>query len=324
MNKLLSESPSVCVAIAAYNVGDYIERTIISVLNQTYHNIKVLVINDGSTDNTLSILNRFENRITLINQANQGLSSVRNKAIEVCDTDYLVQIDGDDYVEKDWIKDCVRKMSSQKLDLLFFGYDSVSENGKYLKHGIRKEYTGQTVLTKNEVIYQIATNQMNNYAWSYILKSCIAKKIRQPVFPIGLKFEDMATTYKFVLNANKIGFLDRIYYHYVQRKNSITKSPSKKEANDLLKIKRILNQNINKIVDKNTISVWNLNIDIARYQILSYSIKENLKELKKLREKICLENRAGLPKVMNVKIQLIKYGIYKYLYPLSAYLRWKI
>lgn len=324
MSKSSNKEPSVCVAIAAYNVEDYIEKTIISILNQDYHNIKIVVINDGSTDNTLSILSKFSNKITVISQTNQGLSSVRNKAIKICNTDYLVQIDGDDYVEKDWIKKCISNMKERKLDLLFFGYNSVDENGRYLKYGIKKEYTDQKVLSKSDVIYRIATNQMNNYAWSYILKSSVAKEIVQPVFPIGLNFEDMAATYKFILNSNRIGFLSNTYYHYVQRRNSITKLPSKKEADDLLKIKDILNRNINSTINNNIIKVWNLNIDIARYQILSYFKKTNVSELRDLKKKICSENQNDLPRVMNIKIIFIKFGIYKYLYPLLAYLRWKI
>lgn len=324
MSKLLNEYPSVCIAIAAYNVEDYIEKTVKSVLDQTYNNIHVIVINDGSTDGTLEQLNKFKDKITIYNQENNGLSSVRNKAIELCKEDYLVQIDGDDYVERNWISNCIKKMVASKSDLLFFGYNSVNLKGNTLRHGIKREYSSNERISKSIVLYKIATNQMNNYTWSYILKASIVKKMQQPVFPLGIKFEDMATTYKFILNAKKIDFLGGIYYHYVQRSDSITKSPSRSDVYDLQKIKKELNSKLSGIISNNILETWNLNINIACYQILSYSKNENAKFLEKLKNEIISENCSDITMTMKVKIKLIKLGIYKYVYSYIAKLRWKI
>ena len=98
--------PFITVLVTAYNVSEYINRCIDSILSQTYKNFELLIINDGSTDNTLEMLQQYKSNphVQLINKANGGVSSARNMGIKVAKGSYIAQVDGDDYVSKDWLR----------------------------------------------------------------------------------------------------------------------------------------------------------------------------------------------------------------------------
>ena len=118
MNKLIS------IIMPVYNAEKYLNRSIESIMNQTYNNIEIILVNDGSTDNSLSICSNYQkidSRIKLINQENQGVSSARNRGIDEASGDYIMFIDSDDYIEKDMIKDMVGKIIADDIDLVISG-----------------------------------------------------------------------------------------------------------------------------------------------------------------------------------------------------------
>jgi glycosyltransferase involved in cell wall biosynthesis len=113
-NKLVS------IIIPAYNVENYISRCLDSVILQSYQNIEILVINDGSTDNTLSIIESYrvrDRRISLINQKNKGLSAARNVGLDVSQGDYIYFVDGDDFISEKTIELLVYFSGKNNLDI---------------------------------------------------------------------------------------------------------------------------------------------------------------------------------------------------------------
>lgn len=118
MNKLIS------IIMPVYNAEKYLNRSIESIMNQTYNNIEIILVNDGSTDNSLSICSNYQkidSRIKLINQENQGVSFARNKGIDESTGDYIMFIDSDDYIEKNMIEDMVAKITKDDIDLVISG-----------------------------------------------------------------------------------------------------------------------------------------------------------------------------------------------------------
>lgn len=118
MNKLIS------IIMPVYNAEKYLNRSIESIMNQTYNNMEIILVNDGSTDNSLEICTNYQkkdNRIKLINQENKGVSIARNRGIDEATGDYIMFIDSDDYIEKNMIKDMEAKITEDDIDLVISG-----------------------------------------------------------------------------------------------------------------------------------------------------------------------------------------------------------
>ena len=128
--------PKVSVIIPVYNSEKYIERCIESVLNQTFQNFELIVINDGSKDNSQEILEgykeKYANKIMLINQENMGVSKTRNKAIKIANGEYIVFIDNDDYIDNDYIETHIQNIEEVNADIVMSGYRRVNIDKKVL------------------------------------------------------------------------------------------------------------------------------------------------------------------------------------------------
>lgn len=118
LNQLIS------IIMPIYNAEKYLNRSIESIMNQTYNNIEIILVNDGSNDNSLEICTNYQekdNRIKLINQGNKGVSFARNRGIDEANGDYIMFIDSDDYIEKNMIEDMVAKITKDDIDLVISG-----------------------------------------------------------------------------------------------------------------------------------------------------------------------------------------------------------
>lgn len=118
MNKLIS------IIMPVYNAEKYLNRSIESIMNQTYNNMEIILVNDGSTDNSLEICTNYQkkdNRIKLINQENKGVSIARNRGIDEATGHYIMFIDSDDYIEKNMIEDMEAKITEDDIDLVISG-----------------------------------------------------------------------------------------------------------------------------------------------------------------------------------------------------------
>lgn len=144
-----------------YNAEKYLNRSIESIMNQTYNNIEIILVNDGSTDNSLEICTNYQekdNRIKLINQENKGVSFARNKGIDESTGDYIMFIDSDDYIEKNMIEDMVEKIIEDDIDLIISGIKmSYIKNGQVIqeeKYQLKdKMYTIEEML--NDILIDI-------------------------------------------------------------------------------------------------------------------------------------------------------------------------
>ena len=129
-----NENEKVTVIIPVYNQDKYISTAIDSVLKQTYKNFEILVINDGSTDNTEEILKNYGSKITYVNQKNQGTSVAWNRAIEIADTKYVIGLDSDDEFKPNTVEETIKKaLEFPKADLIYSDYEFINENGDTTK-----------------------------------------------------------------------------------------------------------------------------------------------------------------------------------------------
>ena len=120
----------VSVIIPVYNVEKYLSKCLDSIVNQTYNNLQIILVNDGTKDNSLEICQNYQNkdsRIQVINKENGGLSSARNKGLEYAEGKYCLFVDSDDYVELDLIESAVSKMEEVNADMVVFGFERFYE-----------------------------------------------------------------------------------------------------------------------------------------------------------------------------------------------------
>lgn len=203
----------VSVIIPVYNNEVFVEKCIRSVMEQTYTSLEIIVINDGSTDNSLAILKELEtedSRIRLINQKNAGVSAARNRGLEIATGEYLTFVDGDDYIGPDYIKKLYISAKKQNAEMIICGLKYVDESGRVLrelKPGGYKRYE------KEEWTFRISSVCSHFYLRELWIKN-------QVQFCLGERGEDMPISLFFSAVCDKIAILQDVEYYYVQHQSS--------------------------------------------------------------------------------------------------------
>lgn len=221
--------------IPAYNVEKYIKKCLDSVLNQTYNNYEIIIINDGSTDNTSKILESYKSnkKIKIINQENKGLSNARNTGVSNAKGDYILFIDSDDFIEKELLE--ILNKTIKDEDLIRFQIRILDETNKIIK-----EYKEETFNNLNGIE---AFNKLSKYNLVE-LAVCYAYK-KDTFLKNNYKFEEKTYHEDFglipyiIISSKKVTSINYIGYNYLQRKNSIMNNTDYekeiKKSNDVLK-----------------------------------------------------------------------------------------
>ncbi len=264
----------VSLIIPVYNVEDYLEKCLDSVLTQTLKEIEIIIVNDGSTDGSLSICKKYtkkDKRVKLITQQNKGLGGARNTGIINADGDFIFLLDSDDYIKNNTIEDTYNFAIKNNLDLVVFNYDKVDKNNKKL---VSPKF-GEGIFTKNEAFKKILSLKTSPQAWNKLYKRNLFTD-NSILYPEKFLHEDLPVTYKLFWHANKIGYLNESYYFWLVRNGSITQNFTYKHINDiataLLETKKFLNDNkIYEIYENEYIrgSIQMLNILIERSILFS-------------------------------------------------------
>ncbi len=232
--------PVISVLMPAYNVEKYIAMAIDSVLSQTWSDFELILINDGSTDGTGEIIEKYQtmdSRIRVYHTENRGIASARNLAVSYARGEYITFIDSDDAVKEDYLECLYENAVKFDADVVFSSYYRyVEEEKKYyfivLEQGYEeKMFTGQEV-------YQNYYNFVNGYnvalvvAWGKLFRREILTKL---YFPNAKLHEDSFTIYKAYLLSEKIIYVNKHLYMYRQRENSIMSSNwSRKRLRDTI------------------------------------------------------------------------------------------
>lgn len=221
--------------IPAYNVEKYIKKCLDSVLNQTYNNYEIIIVNDGSTDNTSKILESYKSnkKIKIINQENKGLSNARNTGVSNAKGDYILFIDSDDFIEKELLE--ILNKTIKDEDLIRFQIRILDETNKIIK-----EYKEETFNNLNGIE---AFNKLSKYNLVE-LAVCYAYK-KDTFLKNNYKFEEKTYHEDFglipyiIISSKKVTSINYIGYNYLQRKNSIMNNTDYekeiKKSNDVLK-----------------------------------------------------------------------------------------
>lgn len=221
----------VSIIIPVYNVEKYLNKCLDSALSQTLKEVEIIAVNDGSTDNSLKILESYQdNRLRIITQDNQGLSAARNTGIKEAEGEYLLFLDSDDYISYDMAQEMYEKAIKEKAEIIICRYNQVDDDGEILyQSGIT--YT----FTKEQHFRRVLSAQSSSMACDKVFKKSLFTD-NNILFPLGLYHEDVYTTYKLFYYANNITVLEKYFYSWLKREGSISKSVSKKHIEDVEKI----------------------------------------------------------------------------------------
>lgn len=214
--------PLISVIVPVYKVEKYLHRCVESIRNQSYSNLEILLVDDGSPDNCGAICDAFaekDERIQVIHKENGGLSSARNIGIEHAQGDFLAFVDSDDFISHEFIKILYNALISSNSDIAQCKWEYVSGDTitREKETGDYNVYSGYQML---ENLY-IPDGAYFVVAWNKLYRSSLFEHIR---YPEGRIHEDEATTYKLFDIANQAVFVDRFLYGYYQEGISITRN----------------------------------------------------------------------------------------------------
>ena len=258
--------PKVSVIIPVYNTEKYLEEAINSIVNQTLREIEIIVVNDGSTDNSGKMLVEFaqkDKRIkVLTHEKNKGLSEARNTGIKEICGEYLYFFDSDDILELDCLELCYNKSSTENLDFLFFDaftfYDEKDKPKQKLLNYQRttdlvsKIYSGIEIL---EIL--LKKKAYKDPVWLSFIKTSYLNFLNLSFIP-GIYHEDVLFSLQLYIEAQRVGFISRSFFHRRMRGNSIMGKLSVKNIDDMLFIVREMikrKKNTNSIKTKKLLNI---------------------------------------------------------------------
>lgn len=250
----------VSIIIAAYNIEEYIERCIQSCINQTYDNIEVIIVNDGSTDSTLKIISKYNRntKVIVINKKNQGLIEARKSGYKIATGKYVLFIDGDDWLDIDAIKELYKRAKDTDSDIVWYKYFFAYEDGTYKKRNIEKKFD---IIEGEEFLKRVLIEEVLPSIWSkFIRKDFIDSNNIE--FPSNISFnEDLALSVSMGTFKPRVAFLDKRLYYYFQRNSSITKTISPK----LLEISVATKFMKNRLEEKNLLDKYKNEFEYCAY-----------------------------------------------------------
>lgn len=215
------DKPVVSIIIPIYNAENYISKCIESVLSQTYSNIEIIVIDDGSTDNTNSIVFKYEHdsRLRHFRKENTGVSDTRNYGIDNSSGDIIIFADADDWLRETLVENVVNYFTTYKCDMVQFNFERVDEFGEILIN--EKYYEGYTS-DKNAIIKLFFSEQIKNSVWNKAFKRELIGDVR---FDNSLSIgEDALFCYNCLQKTISLySTKDSFYYYYLSRESAVRK-----------------------------------------------------------------------------------------------------
>ena len=262
----MKENFLVSVIVPVYNVEKYLDECIKSIMEQSYTNLEILLIDDGSSDNSINICNRYsliDNRIRVISQKNGGASKARNRGIRESCGEYIIFIDSDDYWDDlDALKVMIGNMSESGADILQFGYKKYYEDINHIEN-YRYNFKRIDINLKSKrytLNYFAKYNLMYSSPCNKLIKRSLLIE-GEIVFIEGITSEDIDWNARLFILAKKFDVIDKSIYVYRQRYNSVSNSINKDK---LIQLKR----NINKCIEY--VDTYSLKDEEFFYEYMSY------------------------------------------------------
>ena len=302
--------------VPVYNTEKYLKKCLDSLVNQTYKDFEIIVVNDGSTDKSSSIISKYQKKyknIIVIDKENEGLSMARNRGVQKSSGKYIIFVDSDDYVSNKLLEEVDKKIDDS--DILRF--QIATEDEEYIKINEYHEEGFESMCGYDAFRY-LSSYHFVEPAWCYVIRKnyYIENKFS---FKKGVYHEDFGLIPYVIYKARKVKSIDFIGYYYIQRNGSIMNNndykKTVKKAFDMLeqyKTMRLFAKNINR---KN-------NLDDYFLSYISNSVIVKARELKKDEKKVYINELKKLnvfdgvlvnTRIRRFKKYLMKYNLNLYL-----------
>lgn len=292
-------TPLITIIIPCYNVEQYLPKCIDSILTQSYTNLEIILVDDGSPDNCGAICDNYakrDSRIRVIHKTNGGLSDARNTAIDTSRGDYITFIDSDDFIAPDYVEclyNLIKRYNAQiAITTFYWFYEKDTPILSNIKKGKQPK-----VLTRDEALTEMFYQKsFDTAACGKLYLRSLFENVR---YPKGLLYEDLATTYRLINKCSKVAFVDYKSYFYLLRNNSIEGSPFKPLkyhsletiVHQLEKDKSKMGENVQKALSSRIISLaFHVLLDVPKNEL---SIRHSIfKIIKKYRSIVIYDKQS--------------------------------
>lgn len=239
----MNNQPLLSVIIPVYKVENYLQRCLDSIINQTYKNLEIILVDDGSPDNSGKICDEYaqkDRRIKVIHQKNKGLSGARNSGLKISKGEYLAFLDSDDWIEPEMYTVLIELIEENNLDMARCSIDQTDgKNNKIilpLKRNADK-------LIKDKRIFELYFDEfLCKVVWNAVYKRAIVENV---YYPEGLQSEDNYASGMYLFNCKRVMITTQILHHYWQNPNSITNSNTLRKS-DICICTKLLIDNLQK------------------------------------------------------------------------------
>lgn len=232
------ENPLVSVIVPIYNVESYLNRCVDSLVNQTYHNLEIILVDDGSPDNCSQMCDDWtkkDSRIKVIHKENGGLSDARNAGMDLATGDVISFIDSDDWIDLKAFESILNSMKKDGSDIVSCGVKWVNEDGKLLRTDSVKEHE---LLNPHDAMRELLHDgKLKQHVWNKLYRRNMMENIP---FEKGKYHEDVFWSYQVIGKAKSVSVIPDSYYNYVQRADSImgeSYSPKRLDALDAMQLR---------------------------------------------------------------------------------------
>lgn len=289
-------SEKISIIVPVYNAENYLRRCIDSILEQTYTNFELLLINDGSTDGSAKILEEVkesDSRIRVVHKKNEGVSATRNLGLKLVTGDYITFIDSDDFVDKLYLEVLYKSLTENDADIASGNFASFNEERQAFLFFTTDETYFEKVYSPQEWLDQ-ENNPRHNLFLTVIFTpfKLYKRELWENIeYPVGRVREDDAIIHKLYLRCQRISFVNSAIYFYSQHEDSLSKTVMQKDIATMIS---------------------NAEERIALMAAMNYDISEHVKSYHKRLEK-CLEDalnagQIALAKDIKVKLNLLEKG----------------
>ena len=265
----------VSVVVPIYNVEQYLDRCLTSIVNQTYEDLEIILVDDESPDRCPQMCEewaRRDARIRVIHKKNAGLGMARNTGIENAGGKYIIFVDSDDYIEENTVEECVRAAEAEQAQIVCYGNDKVLLNGKVV--GERRPAAPKSVYSGEEVAavllpMMFGADLKTGQDWQLSLSGCFSLFSMEMIRNNNWRFvsereiisEDFYSVLQLYAYAGKVVILDRIFYHYTTNPKSLSqtyrKDPYEKARYFYTKIQQLAQElNLSEVLDDGLCSTF--------------------------------------------------------------------
>lgn len=233
----MCKGPLISVIVPVYNVSAYLNECIDGIINQTYRNLEIILVDDGSPDDCPQKCDYYasiDRRITVIHQPNGGLSDARNAALNICQGEYLTFIDSDDAVASDYIETLYNALSQNKVEIAVCDFMDFSSEIPADK----TQSQSPSVYRADDAIKVMLKGQpFTTSAWAKLYNRRLFRELR---FPKGMIYEDLATVWKAFVQVDEVVYAPAVKYYYRQNPTSITQMHFSYKNMDIVKAHEML------------------------------------------------------------------------------------